>query len=140
MRDLTTIKKDIATLPYMQQRELADWLRGRHLASLRTGTTDRRTLCTAQETWAHYRRVLLDCQEADIGDRCRRRDYVVARWCAVAQMKQDGYRVQEISRASTLHHATVTYCLDCVEAALDNPATQPDFVQVWRRFKFKLTH
>ncbi len=132
MADYTTITAAVDALPYEQQRRLAAHLRDKGLAAL----ADRRPAVRADESWAHYRRLLLLATGKDITARVRGHAIVAARNCAFAQMQRDGYRIMEIAHASGYHHATVIHALEQVDTALDHPDTDTPFTSAWQRFQY----
>ena len=140
MADIDTIMATIDALPYREQREVVARLQRRHLALLTTRFAPITQVREkkASDRWSELREVLREVTDEDIAERSRRRTTLNARWCAVTQMRLDGYTGMEIERATGWDHSTLANIDARVGDALDYPKQYPDFVAVWNRMQRRL--
>jgi hypothetical protein len=140
MAELESIMQAVDGLPYSEQREIVARLQRKHLAILtnRLSPLGAARNVKASERWRELREILREVTDEDIADRSRKRPVLTARWCAVTQMRLDGFTGMEIERATGWDHATIINIDRRVSDALDYPAMYPDFVNVWNRMQRRM--
>jgi vancomycin resistance protein YoaR len=129
MKTVDAIMKEIATLPYKGQRELADRLRRNHLDHHATSEQAERLL--PEKRWEQLRNNILANGGTDINRPDKERPAVEARMAAIAQMRYEGYSRSEVAQAAHKTAATIRHAEMNIEAAMSYPGGFRLFTSLW---------
>ena len=89
----------------------------------------------ADERWVQLKQLLLDMTGEDISNRTRVTEVIVPRYCAIAQMREDGYTFSEISRACGFTGSAIHHAMRYIENVMDYPNMNQKFVRTYRQMK-----